>query len=124
MSVGFYFDDLKAHRISPSGNRNTPRRPGLSVPVHPLWQQRNFRRGAMFDEIDYLLVFGELGWDDQEGSFPDDLYRRILPALQLATVLLEGARPFFMKVMFADIELTPQGPVFRQYYSPTAAQMA
>src|SRR5271154_4571536 len=78
----------------------------------------------MFGEIDYLPVFGELGWDDQEGSFPDDLYRSILPALQLATVLLEGARPFFMKVMFADIELTPQGPVFRQYYSPTAAQMA
>ena len=78
----------------------------------------------MFGEIDYLPVFGELGWDDQEGSFPDDLYRRILPALQLATILLEGARPFFMKVMFADIELTPQGPVFRQYYSPTAAQMA
>ena len=78
----------------------------------------------MFGEIDYLPVFGELGWDDQEGSFPDDLYRRILPALQLATILLEGARPFFMKVMFADIEPTPQGPVFGQYYSPTAAQMA
>jgi len=57
-------------------------------------------------------------------KFLDDLYRRILPALQLATILFEGARPFFMKVMFADIEPTPQGPVFRQYYSPTVAQMA
>jgi hypothetical protein len=75
----------------------------------------------MFDEIDYLPVFGEPGWDDQEGSFPDDSYHRIWPALQLATVLLEGARPFFMKAMFANIELTPQGPAFGQYYSPTAA---
>ena len=54
----------------------------------------------MFDEIDYLPVFGGLGWDDQERSLPDDLYRRIPPALQLATILLEGARPFFVKVMF------------------------
>jgi hypothetical protein len=51
------------------------------------------------------------------------LYHRILSALQLATIL-EGARPFFMKVMFADIEPTPQGPVFGQLYSPTAAQMS
>jgi hypothetical protein len=29
-----------------------------------------------------------------------------------------------MKVMFADIEPTLQGPVFGQYYSPTAGQMA
>jgi len=29
-----------------------------------------------------------------------------------------------MKVMFADIEPTPQGPVFGQLYSPTAAQMS
>jgi hypothetical protein len=88
-----HFDNLKAHRISRNGNQNTPSRPDLSVPVHLPWQQRNFCRGAMFNEIDYLPVFGELGWDDQEGSFPDDLYRRILPALQLATIPFEGARP-------------------------------
>jgi hypothetical protein len=29
-----------------------------------------------------------------------------------------------MKVMFADIEPTPQGPAFGEYHSPTAAQMA
>jgi hypothetical protein len=48
---------LKRH----NGNQNTPGRLGLSVPVHPLWKRRNFRRGAMFDEIDYLPAFGELG---------------------------------------------------------------
>ena len=68
---------------------------------------RDFRCGAMFDEIDYLPVFSGLGWDDQEGSLLDDLYHRTLPALQLATILLKGARPFFMKVMFANIEPTP-----------------
>src|SRR3954452_10107554 len=121
---GLFFDYLKATKSHTMATQNTPRQPGLNVPVHPLWQQRNFHRGAMFDEVDYLPVFSGLGWDDQEGSFPDGLCHRILPALQLATILLEGARPFFMKAMFADIEPTPQGPVFGQYYSPTAAQIA
>jgi hypothetical protein len=107
MPVGFYLDHLKAPESATTATRTRQGDPGLNVPVHPLWQQRDFRRGAMFDEIDYLPIFGGLGWDDQEGSLPDDLYHRIPPALQLATILLKGARPFFMKVMFANIEPTP-----------------
>jgi hypothetical protein len=49
-------------------------------------------------------LFGEVAWDDPQG--------RILPTLQLATILLEKASPFFMEVMFTDLESTPKGLVF------------
>jgi hypothetical protein len=72
----------------------------------------------MFDELDYLPDFGQAGWDDLEGRFPDHLYHRILPALQLATILLEKARPFFMKVIFANITSAPNGLVFANEFRP------
>lgn len=66
----------------------------------------------MFDELDYLPVFGQAGWDDLEGGFPDHLYHMILPALQPPTILLEEARPFFMRAIFANITSAPNGLVF------------
>jgi hypothetical protein len=54
--------------ISHNGNQNTSRRPGLNVPVHPLWQQRDFRRGAMFDEIDCLSSADLVGMTRKEAS--------------------------------------------------------
>jgi hypothetical protein len=71
----------------------------------------------MFDELDYLPVFGQAGWDDLEGRFPDHLYHRILLALQLATILLEKAQPF-MKVTFANIMSAPNGLVFANEFRP------
>lgn len=70
MSIAFSFDDLEDHGINHHGRRNMSRIPDLNVSVHPLWRRKNFRLGVVFDEIDYLSVFGEVGWDDPQRKRP------------------------------------------------------
>ena len=49
----------------------------------------------------------------------NDMYERIRPALQLATIFLQIAKPFFIKVMWADLEDFPTGHYRSRSRSPS-----
>lgn len=87
----------------------------LTNAVHPIWQQSNWMRGApMSFDIDASSGTSTLG--GSEGPLTTETYLKLKPALQLATLLLEKARPFLTKILFA--ELLP-GRIFDEAYQST-----
>ncbi|KAJ4419483.1 hypothetical protein N0V82_004928 [Gnomoniopsis sp. IMI 355080] len=67
----------------------------LSNNIHPLFRQHNFRTCALTPET--------TGTDNKEPILPTRTYDRLLPALRLATNLLEFSLPFLAKISFAPL---------------------
>ena len=92
----------------------------LTNTIHPIWRYDNFWSGrvqllALAEPVGAFTVVGS------DGRVPPKIYQRMEPALQLATLLLQRARPFLMRLMFA--ELLPTG-VLDEAYKADSAQEA
>ena len=102
MSFGFQLSDLKACCISPNSAGRSRSDPATNGTIHPFWRQENFRRGTLEDEARNLPSRNIQLWGPQ-GMISDHIYHRMVPALQLATSMLQACTPFFQKLMYADI---------------------
>lgn len=67
----------------------------LSNNLHPLFSQNNFRVCALTHET--------TGTNNEEPILPGATYDRILPALRLASNLLDFSLPFLAKIYFAPL---------------------
>ncbi|KAJ4387306.1 hypothetical protein N0V93_007895 [Gnomoniopsis smithogilvyi] len=67
----------------------------LSNKLHPLFRQHNFRASALTHETS--------GTSDEEPILAATTYDRLLPALRLASNLLEFSLPFLAKISFAPL---------------------
>lgn len=72
----------------------------LTNPIHPIFQHQNFRATA--------LTHATTGTSPHEPILPKQTYTRLLPALRLATHLLEFSLPFLAKVSFAPLIIPAQ----------------
>lgn len=72
----------------------------LTNPIHPIWGSDNFFDGKIRNR---LHRDGTYTLDGDEGLFEPLFYQDLEPAFQLATLLLERARPFHMRLMFAKL---------------------
>ena len=105
MSFGHRLSDLRAYGISSKSVGRS--RPELATDgtVHSFWRQENFRLGTVEDDA-LTLPSSSSPRRDRRGMLPDDVYRRMLPALQLATSMLQICSPFFQKILYAEIGAT------------------
>src|SRR5271155_3928112 len=103
MSFGFGLNELTACGVTSNSNRCSHPIPITNAHVNSFWRQENFRLGSLEDETRTLPLHSNPLWDRQDGMVPDHIYHRMLPALRLATAMLEISSPFFMKVMYAEI---------------------
>lgn len=71
--------------------------------IHPIWQQANFLGGSHTVEFNQFLQTGEHIVDTDEAQLTNSAYQTLQPALQLATLFLQHSRPFFLKILFANI---------------------
>lgn len=94
----------------------------LTNSIHPLFKHQNFRASA--------LTPSTTGTSTREPILPIQTYNRLLPALRLASNLLEFSIPFLAKVSFAPLVMPsfPNAPA--NYYAlhpsfqPTNAHIA
>ena len=103
MSFGFGLNELAACGVTSNSNRRSHPIPVTNAHVNSFWRQENFRLGSFEDETRTLPLHSNPLWDWQGGMVPDHIYHRMLPALRLATTMLEISLPFFMKVTYAEI---------------------
>ena len=92
---------------------------GLRNTVHSIWRYDNFWLGhaellALEEPGGVLAVVGS------DGRVRPETYQRMEPALQLATLLLQRARPFLMRLMFA--ELLSTGVLDEAYQADSARE--
>ena len=126
MSTGYRLSDLRAYGISPNPAGRS--RPELATngTVHSFWRQENFRLGTVEDDA-LTLPSNSSPQRDRRGMVPGDIYRRMLPALQLATSMLQVCSPFFQKILYAEIGDTVDADgseiiIFDPDYAPSPSE--
>lgn len=93
----------------------------LSNSIHPLFKHHNFRASA--------LTPSTTGTSTQEPVLPLQTYNRLIPALRLASNLLDFSLPFLAKVTFAPLVFPsfPNAPptyyAFQPDFQPTDAHI-
>lgn len=75
----------------------------LQNEVHPLWGRENFIRGTYWADIEELMPTGRLLGGTTQSSLSKARYDKLKPALQLATLFIQEARPAFLRIMFAKV---------------------
>jgi hypothetical protein len=87
----------------------------LENDLHPLYRRLNFRASA--------LTANTTGEDDIEPLLEAQVYERIVPALRLASLLLDFTLPFYAKVFCADLIFVGQQYAFDPRYKCTDADI-
>ena len=77
--------------------------PEIDNPVHFVWSYENFRYQ------DFFSVNNATAIDAPGERMPYYIYERWIPALRLASLLLDRARPFLERVMFAPVVTDSNG---------------
>lgn len=106
MSFAFTLRDLHAYTIIPSNPRRQINESTLNNAIHDLWKQENFRISNLETEWDLLEDNNPLSEIDDK-KLPDHIYQRMVPALQLATLMLRQSRQFLLRVVFGEIRNPP-----------------
>ena len=109
MSFNFSPTDLRVYHVR-SSHGDVPE--NLTVAIHPIFAPDHFRFGHERDEI-RLLHEDQTKWDRENGRLSDIFYERLMPALRLATLMLERSMDFFCKVRYAPLSQHPEQKLHR-----------
>ena len=94
MSFGTDLDAIKAFRATAEPYTATEHKP-LDNAIHDLWQQRNFRSENKAQ--------GAHEYENPQGAMADTVYKRMMPALRLATLLHAMSTEYFRKIYRANV---------------------
>lgn len=115
MSFAFSGGDLQANYCmqTPDLTDSIP----LDNDFHPIFQPQNFRVGIVTNGLG-IFYSQDPQWQSSTDMFPSQLYDRILPAVRLASLMLDRSIPFFNRIWHAQ-EISHPGLLNHTYLDST-----